>query len=63
MTSTRRRLWLVELFALIAATLLGVPAAHGAEAASAAFMRAAQAASGRDLTQFWEEHRIRAHDS
>ncbi|MFE3183384.1 M1 family metallopeptidase [Streptomyces violascens] len=34
MTSTRRRLWLVELFALIAASLLGVPAAHGAEAAS-----------------------------
>ncbi|GAA2462842.1 hypothetical protein GCM10010388_63360 [Streptomyces mauvecolor] len=31
--------------------------------AGAAFMRAAQAASGRDLAQFWEKHRIRAHDS
>ncbi|MFD7339110.1 hypothetical protein ACFV98_24305 [Streptomyces violascens] len=30
---------------------------------NAAFMRAAQAASARDLTQFWEELRIRAHDS
>ncbi|KOU39610.1 hypothetical protein [Streptomyces sp. WM6378] len=30
---------------------------------NAAFMRAAQAASGRDLTRFWAEHRIRAQDS
>ncbi|MCT9094006.1 M1 family metallopeptidase [Streptomyces sp. ASQP_92] len=27
-----------------------------------AFMSAAQAATGKDLTAFWQEHRIRAHD-